>query len=154
MKEFPHLNAGRKEKKHVTKVTDTFIALYRNDSFYRELFGGIISYVVANHDKFTDIRENYLSEIENIYSWWKTKDKRKRTKPWVDWGFRYMIGMYKKDLKKQTEQHKFYKNSINICLVFIALNHANWQYNKMYDPEFWFGRMKGLQVTKLYGDYF
>lgn len=154
MLEFPNLKPGKREKKHVKKITDSFVALYRNDSYYRELFGGIISYIVANYEKFTDVHANYLEEIENIYRWWKANDKRKRTKPWVDWGFRYIINQYRKDTRRQCEINMFYKNSVNICLVFISLNHQNWQFHKIYDPQYWFGRIKGLQVTKLYGDNF
>jgi hypothetical protein len=146
---FESYKPGMVERKLKDKVLDFLFAAYRNDSAYFERFGGMISWLVINKDKFPNINGDYIKVIEELREFWLTNDSRVRTVPWIDWGFRYVIKKY-----KRSRQKDFYYKSVNHVLQFIFLNADKWQHHEAFYPENWFGNGRGKQVMALYGGYF
>jgi hypothetical protein len=146
---FEHYHPGILERKYKQKVLDFLVAAYRNDSAYFERFGGMISWLVINKDKFPSIHGDYLFVIEELREYWKENDGRVRTVPWIDWGFKYIIRQY-----KRSKKNGFYHCSVNHVLQFIYLNADKWTHHEVFYPENWFGNGRGKQVMELYGGYF
>lgn len=137
------------ELKRIDKVIKFGIAVYRNDVAYFERIGGIISFIVHNADKFKKIKnidQEYSALIENVHTWWKVNDKRKRTKFWIDWVFKYAIRKYKTDM--------FYRRSINMMLIFAANNADKWKGDEQYDPNNWFPKKRGKFCNAIYNGNF
>lgn len=126
------------------KVSDFIIALYRVDSAYYERIGGIVSYIVVNKHKFSSLDSDYSSELNSIYEWWSTNERRRRTRSWIDWIFRFLIKKYNSE--------EFYKKSINHVLHWIALNAQNWLIDERFNPEKWFGAGRGTLQDYVYGE--
>ena len=141
---------------NLDKLIDFFVALSLNDTAYYERIGGIVTYIVSNATQFADkngalsVHADYTKQIQNIWDWWKFNDKRDRTKPWINWGFRFIMHKYKSE-KKLPQRKQFWRTSINICLIFIVANHKNWKVHEAYNPNNWFGKYKGSQIMALYG---
>lgn len=146
---FSHYKPGFVEKRYKDKILDFLQAAYRNDSAYFERFGGMISWLVMHKHRFPKLDGYYIDVLEDLREFWITHDKRIRTLPWIDWGFRYVIKQYKK-----SKPNGFYRRSVNHALQFIYLNAEKWQHNEVFYPENWFGEGRGKQVTELYGGYF
>lgn len=134
------------EKLSYGKMRPFTIALLRNDSAYYERMMGILGLIIQNHDKFNDLNKDYINELNYIYNWWKSNDNRDRTKPWIDWVFRFIINKY--------QSSNFYKRSINHMLYWCHLNHDKWQFHESHYPQNWFCNGRGAQVNALYGGNF
>lgn len=134
------------EKQLMEKMINFILAIYRNDSAYFERIGGVVSFIVHNHQRFNNMEGDYYDELIRIRDWWDANDQRERTRSWIMWVFNFAINKYKKD--------KFYKKSINHALYWIHLNAKLWKHNPNYHPDYWFGKKKGKQVMELYGGNF
>lgn len=137
---------GLIEKQLVDRMINFTLALYRNDSAYFERIGGVITFIVKNHEKFDSMDGDYKEALIKIRDWWDVNDKRDRTRPWIMWVFNFVINKYGRD--------KFYKKSVNHALYWIHLNARLWKQNPNYHPDYWFGKKKGKQVMELYGGNF
>jgi len=157
--ELKNLRPDKNIDPHLDKLIDFFVAVTLNDTAYYERVSGIVTYIVKNYEKFLDksgnanVHGDYYDQLQNIRDWWFYNDKRSRTDIWINWGFRYLLYKYKKE-KKLPERKQFYRTSINICILFIILNRKNWKIVSVADPNNWFGKYKGSQITALYGGDF
>lgn len=135
-----------KERALAERTTKYALAIYRNDSAYFERLGGICQFIVVNIDKFSKIK-NIESEhsnlLEGIYNWWKANDRRRRTRPWISWVFKYLIKQYKVNM--------FYRRSINMAFIFFVNNADKWKHDETYEPENWFPNKRGKLANALYG---
>lgn len=122
------------------------LAVYRNDSAYFERLGGMVSFLVNNIEKLKKIQnvdQEHSAILEGLHRWWKTHDKRLRSKIWIDGAFKIIIKKYKTDM--------FYRRSINMCLIFIANNGSRWVDDTTFNPENWFPKRRGKLANALYG---
>jgi len=150
---------GKLERKYKDFVINFVFALYRNDSEYTSKIGGIMSWLIMNREEFSNPNGNHLKVIEQVYDFWangsldaegnviQPGDNRIRTKPWIDWGFRYVINRYKRG-------QKFYMYSVNFFLRYIYVNADKWVIIPAFFPENWYGNNKGYQTIELYGGNF
>lgn len=135
-----------KTKSGIIKAGQMALAVYRNDSAYFERLGGMISFLVANQDKLkkiANVDQEHSAILEGLYRWWKTYDKRLRSKPWIDGAFRIVIKKYKTDL--------FYRRSINMCLMFISNNANFWKDDETFHPDNWFPKNRGKFCNAMFG---
>lgn len=122
------------------------IAVYRNDSAYFERIGGMIAFLASNSDKLAKIKnvdQEHSIIIEGLHRWWKSNDKRLRSKLWIDRAFKILIKKYKTDT--------FYRRSINMCLIFIANNADKWQDDETFHPDNWFPKRRGKFCNAMFG---
>ena len=157
--EWEKFKPGRLERKYKDFCINFIFALYRNDSEYTSKIGGIISWLVINKDLFANESGNHLKVIQQVYDFWangsvdaegnviQPGDNRVRTKPWIDWGFRYVINKYKRG-------QKFYMYSVNFFLRYIYVNADKWIFLPAFYPENWYGNNRGYQTIGLYGGNF
>lgn len=143
-----HYEPGEKELKFVPKFCNFTLAIIRNDSAYYERIMGTIDEIInhINDYKVDDINEFHPDYLVNIYKWWKVNDKRRRTKLWIAWMFKYLIKKYKSDL--------FYRRSINMMFIFLRANKDNWQTDESYDPSHWFPARRGKFANAIFGGTF
>jgi hypothetical protein len=132
------------ERRIKDRAIEFFVALYRVDSAYFERLGGMITYLIAQHQhKFTDLNGNYLTELKDLHDWWNENDYRDRSRPWIEWGFKFILNKYQTD--------DFYKKSINHVLLFIHNNHKNWIVDYRYNPDIWYPFGRGIECNMLHG---
>jgi len=150
---------GRIERKYKDTAINFLFALYRNDSEYTSKMGGIISRLIMNREDFKDPSKNHLDTLKDVYNFWENGsvdeegnilqpgEGRARVKPWIDWGFRYIINKYKKG-------NPFYVSSVNFFLYYLYVNGSKWQIVPIFYPENWYGNNRGFQTIALYGGNF
>lgn len=144
-KVYKSFKPGMVEKQIKNIATDFFIALDRVDLAYYERIGGIVTYLIVNHkDKFADVNANHINALIDVYEWWQEVDYRKRTRNWIDWGFRLAINKYKTNV--------FWFKSINYFLLWINKNGHMWMIDDRYNPDKWFGYGRGLECNLLHGE--
>ena len=121
-------------------------AINRNDIAYTERIGGCVTRMTgrATHKEIgADPNGDYLDELKKMHIWWNTNDKRERTRPWIDWVFRFLINKYQTD--------NFYKQSINFFFHWVYKHREEWEVIHLYNPEYWFGNGRGKQLIEVYG---
>ncbi len=157
--EWEKFGPGILERKYKDFFADFLFTLYRNDSEYTCKIGGVGSFVAMNKDAYADPNGDHSVFLEEVYDFWKNGlkdmdgnviqpgDNRKRTKPWIDWAFRFVIKKYKKKVP-------FYVNSVNFILRYFFINADKWIIVPAFYPENWYGNNKGYLTIGLYGDNF
>lgn len=130
----------------VEKSANMGIAVFRNDSAYFERLGGMISFLVSNVDKLRKVKtvdQEHSAILEHLHTWWKSNDKRLRSKFWIDKAFKIVIKKYKTDM--------FYRRCINMCFIFIANNSDHWKDDEMFNPNNWFPKRRGKFCNAMFG---
>lgn len=146
LKSYKKYEPQAKERNRVEKACKLIYSLFKLDTAYNTRIGGCISYIVHNKHLFTDINADYSKEIRSIYTWWKKNEYRERGRYEINWIFTYIILKYK--------YVKFYKKSVNHMLCFIARNAENWVDAPEYNPDNWFGKIKGRVLIDLHGGWY
>lgn len=135
-----------RQKAGAINCANMALAVYRNDSAYFERLGGMVSFLSANVDKLNKIKnvdQEYSIILEGLHRWWKSNDKRLRSKLWIDGTFKILIKKYKTDM--------FFRRSINMCLIFIVKNHEHWADDESFNPDNWFPKRRGKFCNAMFG---
>lgn len=147
--EFEAMKPGPLERRYKDRIFDYAFALFRNDSEYFIYISFMLAWLVVNKEDFADPYADHLDVIQDLYDYWKENHGRERNKDWIDWGFRYIIRKYKRNLKSN-----FYKKSVNHLLYFIYVNAGNWVHSSAFYPEAWYGNGRGQDLIEMMGgDY-